>query len=91
MDRYISLQAFELGYFNPGSGMSVESSNRVGVKPTITAYRSIAKLKLEYAQFEELETFAPIWATRLDETNSKNHCPWQPNPWNVSNNKSLSN
>ncbi|MGI8636371.1 MAG: hypothetical protein ACR2KZ_13315 [Segetibacter sp.] len=34
------------------------------------AYRSIANLKLEYAQFEELETFARF-GTRLDENTKK--------------------
>ena len=44
--------------------------SRVGDKAQLPAYRSIANLKLEYAQFEELETFARF-GTRLDESTKK--------------------
>jgi F-type H+-transporting ATPase subunit alpha len=47
-----------------------KSVSRVGDKAQLPAYRSIASLKLEYSQFEELESFARF-GTRLDE-NTKN-------------------
>ena len=42
----------------------------MGDKAQLAAYQSIAKLKLEYAQFEELESFARF-GTRLDEDTRK--------------------
>ncbi|MEO7044493.1 MAG: hypothetical protein ABI091_04250, partial [Ferruginibacter sp.] len=47
-----------------------KSVSRVGDKAQLPAYRSIADLKLQYAQFEELETFARF-GTRLDEATKK--------------------
>jgi len=65
---YLSPKLFELGIL-PAVDVG-RSVSRVGGKAQLTAYRSIAKLKLEYAQFEELETFARF-GTRLDETTRK--------------------
>lgn len=62
---YLSPKLFELGIL-PAVDVG-KSVSRVGDKAQLAAYRSIAKLKLEYAQFEELETFARF-GTRLDET-----------------------
>jgi F-type H+-transporting ATPase subunit alpha len=61
---YLSPKLFELGIL-PAVDVG-KSVSRVGDKAQLPAYRSIAKLKLEYAQFEELETFARF-GTRLDE------------------------
>lgn len=61
---YMSPQLFELGIL-PAVDVG-KSVSRVGDKAQLAAYRAIAKLKLEYSQFEELETFARF-GTRLDE------------------------
>ncbi|QBO57053.1 hypothetical protein [Chryseobacterium salivictor] len=42
----------------------------VGDKSQLETYAAISNLKLEYAQFEELETFARF-GTRLDENKRK--------------------
>lgn len=65
---YLSPKLFELGVLPAiDAGMSV---SRVGGKAQLAAYRKAAgSLKLAYAQFEELETFARF-GTRLDD-NSK--------------------
>jgi F-type H+-transporting ATPase subunit alpha len=65
---YLSPKLFELGIL-PAVDVG-RSVSRVGGKAQLAAYRSIAKLKLEYAQFEELETFARF-GTRLDDTTRK--------------------
>lgn len=65
---YLSPKLFELGIL-PAIDVG-KSVSRVGGKAQLAAYSSIAKLKLEYAQFEELETFARF-GTRLDETTRK--------------------
>ncbi len=65
---YLSPKLFELGIL-PAVDVG-KSVSRVGDKAQLPAYRSIANLKLEYAQFEELETFARF-GTRLDETTKK--------------------
>ncbi len=61
---YLSPKLFQLGIL-PAVDVG-KSVSRVGDKAQLPAYRSIANLKLEYAQFEELETFARF-GTRLDE------------------------
>lgn len=66
---YLSPKLFELGIL-PAVDVG-KSVSRVGGKAQLAAYRSIAKLKLEFAQFEELETFARF-GTRLDENTQKN-------------------
>jgi F-type H+-transporting ATPase subunit alpha len=65
---YLSPKLFELGIL-PAVDVG-QSVSRVGDKAQLPAYRSIANLKLEYAQFEELETFARF-GTRLDENTKK--------------------
>jgi len=65
---YLSPKLFELGNL-PAVDVG-KSVSRVGDKAQLPAYRSIANLKLEYAQFEELETFARF-GTRLDENTKK--------------------
>lgn len=66
---YLSPSLFELGVL-PAVDVS-RSVSRVGGKAQRTAYRSVAgNLKLAYAQFEELETFARFGA-RLDEDTRK--------------------
>ncbi|MEP7109777.1 MAG: alternate F1F0 ATPase, F1 subunit alpha [Ferruginibacter sp.] len=65
---YLSPKLFELGIL-PAVDVG-KSVSRVGDKAQLPAYRSIANLKLEYAQFEELETFARF-GTRLDESTRK--------------------
>ncbi len=65
---YLSPKLFELGIL-PAVDVG-KSVSRVGDKAQLPAYRSIANLKLEYAQFEELETFARF-GTRLDENTKK--------------------
>ncbi|MEO6932328.1 MAG: alternate F1F0 ATPase, F1 subunit alpha [Chitinophagaceae bacterium] len=62
---YLSPKLFELGIL-PAVDVG-KSVSRVGDKAQKPAYRSIADLKLKYAQFEELETFARF-GTRLDES-----------------------
>jgi F-type H+-transporting ATPase subunit alpha len=48
-----------------------KSVSRVGGKAQLSAYRAVAgKLRLAYAQFEELETFARF-GTRLDDQTRK--------------------
>ncbi|MGR9044677.1 MAG: F0F1 ATP synthase subunit alpha, partial [Gammaproteobacteria bacterium] len=62
---YLSPKLFELGVL-PAVDVG-KSVSRVGGKAQRPAYRSVAgDLKLAYAQFEELETFARF-GTRLDE------------------------
>jgi F-type H+-transporting ATPase subunit alpha len=65
---YLSPKLFELGNL-PAVDVG-KSVSRVGDKAQLPAYRSIADLKLEYAQFEELEAFARF-GTRLDENTRK--------------------
>ncbi|TXD48642.1 alternate F1F0 ATPase, F1 subunit alpha [Polaribacter sp. IC073] len=65
---YLSPKLFELGVL-PAVDVG-KSVSRVGGKAQLAAYRSIARLKLEFAQFEELETFARF-GTRLDENTGK--------------------
>lgn len=61
---YLSPKLFELGIL-PAVDIG-KSVSRVGGKAQLPAYRSVANLKLEYSQFEELETFSRF-GTRLDE------------------------
>jgi F-type H+-transporting ATPase subunit alpha len=66
---YLSPSLFELGVL-PAVDVS-KSVSRVGGKAQHAAYRAVAgDLKLAYAQFEELETFARFGA-RLDEGTRK--------------------
>jgi len=66
---YLSPSLFELGVL-PAVDVS-KSVSRVGGKAQRAAYRAVAgDLKLAYAQFEELETFAQFGA-RLDEDTRK--------------------
>ena len=66
---YLSPSLFELGVL-PAVDVS-KSVSRVGGKSQHAAYRAVAgDLKLAYAQFEELETFARFGA-RLDEDTRK--------------------
>ncbi|MBU2571232.1 MAG: alternate F1F0 ATPase, F1 subunit alpha [Gammaproteobacteria bacterium] len=66
---YLSPALFELGVL-PSVDVG-KSVSRVGGKAQRPAYRSVAgDLKLAYAQFEELETFARF-GTRLDEHTRK--------------------
>ena len=66
---YLSPSLFELGVL-PAIDVG-KSVSRVGGKAQRAAYRAVAgDLKLAYAQFEELETFARFGA-RLDETTRK--------------------
>jgi F-type H+/Na+-transporting ATPase subunit alpha len=66
---YLSPALFELGVL-PAVDVG-KSVSRVGGKAQRAAYRAVAgDLKLAYAQFEELETFARFGA-RLDEGNRK--------------------
>ena len=63
---YLSPSLFELGVL-PAVDVG-KSVSRVGGKAQLAAYRAVAgDLKLSYAQFEELETFARFGA-RLDES-----------------------
>jgi F-type H+/Na+-transporting ATPase subunit alpha len=67
---YLSPALFELGVL-PAVDVA-KSVSRVGGKAQQAAYRAVAgDLKLAYAQFEELETFARFGA-RLDEGTRKN-------------------
>jgi F-type H+-transporting ATPase subunit alpha len=62
---YLSPNLFELGIL-PAIDVT-KSVSRVGGKAQLPAYRAVTgALKLSYAQFEELETFARF-GTRLDE------------------------
>ncbi len=66
---YLSPSLFELGVL-PAVDVG-KSVSRVGGKAQHAAYRAVAgDLKLAYAQFEELETFARFGA-RLDESTRK--------------------
>ena len=66
---YLSPNLFELGIL-PAVDVG-KSVSRVGGKAQRSAYRAVAgSLKLAYAQFEELETFARF-GTRLDENTRK--------------------
>ena len=66
---YLSPSLFELGVL-PAVDVG-KSVSRVGGKAQRAAYRAVAgDLKLSYAQFEELETFARFGA-RLDENTRK--------------------
>jgi len=66
---YLSPKLFELGIL-PAVDVG-KSVSRVGGKAQLDAYRAVAgDLKLAYAQFEELETFARF-GTRLDENTRK--------------------
>ena len=66
---YLSPSLFELGIL-PAVDVG-NSVSRVGGKAQLAAYRTVAgSLKLSYAQFEELETFARFGA-RLDEHTRK--------------------
>lgn len=66
---YLSPKLFELGLL-PAVDVG-KSVSRVGGKAQRSAYRAVAgDLKLAYAQFEELETFARF-GTRLDENTRK--------------------
>ena len=66
---YLSPALFELGVL-PAIDVG-KSVSRVGGKAQRSAYRAVAgDLKLAYAQFEELETFARFGA-RLDENTKK--------------------
>ncbi len=66
---YLSPSLFELGVL-PAVDVG-KSVSRVGGKAQRATYRAVAgDLKLDYAQFEELETFARFGA-RLDEDTSK--------------------
>jgi F-type H+-transporting ATPase subunit alpha len=66
---YLSPSLFQLGVL-PAVDVG-KSVSRVGGKAQRAAYRAVAgDLKLGYAQFEELETFARFGA-RLDEDNRK--------------------
>jgi len=67
---YLSPSLFQLGVL-PAVDVG-KSVSRVGGKAQRAAYRAVAgDLKLAYAQFEELETFARFGA-RLDEDTRKN-------------------
>ena len=65
---YLSPKLFELGIL-PAVDVG-KSVSRVGDAAQLAAYRSIDRLKLDYAQFEELESFARF-GTRLDENTKK--------------------
>src|SRR5208282_324586 len=66
---YLSPNLFELGVL-PAIDVT-KSVSRVGGKAQLPAYREVTgALKLAYAQFEELETFARF-GTRLDEQTRK--------------------
>jgi F-type H+-transporting ATPase subunit alpha len=66
---FLSPSLFELGVL-PAVDVG-KSVSRVGGKAQLAAYRAVAgDLKLAYAQFEELETFARFGA-RLDESTRK--------------------
>jgi F-type H+/Na+-transporting ATPase subunit alpha len=66
---YLSPDLFELGVL-PAIDVT-KSVSRVGGKAQLPAYRGVTgALKLAYAQFEELETFARF-GTRLDERTRK--------------------
>lgn len=67
---YLSPSLFELGVL-PAVDVG-KSVSRVGGKAQLAAYRAVAgDLKLAYAQFEELETFARFGARLDDATREK--------------------
>ncbi len=75
---YLSPALFELGVL-PAVDVG-KSVSRVGGKAQRGAYRAVAgDLKLAYAQFEELETFARFGA-RLDDDTQEAHRAWSANP-----------
>ncbi|WP_235048336.1 alternate F1F0 ATPase, F1 subunit alpha [Arcticibacter svalbardensis] len=65
---YLSPKLFEAGIL-PAVDVG-KSVSRVGSNAQLPAYKSIVKLKLQYAQFEELESFSRF-GTRLDENTKK--------------------
>lgn len=66
---YLSPKLFELGIL-PAIDIG-KSVSRVGGKAQLPSYREVTgDLKLEYAQFEELETFARF-GTKLDEQTTR--------------------
>lgn len=65
---YLSPKLFEAGIL-PAVDVG-KSVSRVGSAAQLPAYKSIVNLKLQYAQFEELENFSRF-GTRLDETTKK--------------------
>ncbi len=66
---YLSPALFELGIL-PAVDIA-KSVSRVGGKAQLTAYRSVtSSLKLDYVQFEELESFSRF-GMRLDEASRK--------------------
>ena len=65
---FLSPKLFDLGIL-PAVDVG-KSVSRVGDKAQLIAYKSITNLKLEYAQFEELESFARF-GTRLDDNTGK--------------------
>ena len=74
---YLSPTLFQLGVL-PAVDVG-KSVSRVGGKAQLAAFRAVAgDLKLAYAQFEELETFARFGA-RLDE-DTRSHHAWPPHP-----------
>jgi F-type H+-transporting ATPase subunit alpha len=75
---YLSPSLFELGVL-PAVDVG-KSVSRVGGKAQRAAYRAVTgDLKLGYAQFEELETFARFGA-RLDEDTRENYRAWTAHP-----------
>lgn len=65
---YLSPKLFEAGIL-PAVDVG-KSVSRVGSNAQLPAYKAIVNLKLQYAQFEELETFSRF-GTRLDENTKK--------------------
>jgi F-type H+-transporting ATPase subunit alpha len=65
---YLSPKLFEAGNL-PAVDVG-KSVSRVGSNAQLPAYKSIVNLKLQYAQFEELENFSRF-GTRLDENTKK--------------------
>jgi F-type H+-transporting ATPase subunit alpha len=65
---YLSPKLFEAGNL-PAVDVG-KSVSRVGSNAQLPAYKSILNLKLQYAQFEELENFSRF-GTRLDENTKK--------------------
>ncbi|MGV8877759.1 MAG: alternate F1F0 ATPase, F1 subunit alpha [Sphingobacteriaceae bacterium] len=65
---YLSPKLFEAGNL-PAVDVG-KSVSRVGSNAQLPAYKSIVSLKLQYAQFEELENFSRF-GTRLDENTKK--------------------
>jgi F-type H+-transporting ATPase subunit alpha len=65
---YLSPKLFEAGIL-PAVDVG-KSVSRVGSNAQLPAYKSIVNLKLQYAQFEELENFSRF-GTRLDENTKR--------------------